>query len=136
MNRSPGSTRVLLSFAFAWGLLLIVLAFFLPVRTVDSGHDGPQPRDSLVQYFGLAGVLPVLALLAAVGVTAWLLGFGRTSPSRRSRVLVQAITGLLLVVVLVAIAFTHIVGLLAVPLVGALLIAAWTTAPMKSREVV
>jgi hypothetical protein len=72
-------------------------------------------------------VLPALVVLVVVGVAAWLLGFGRTTASTVGVVLARVIAGLLLVVVLVAIAFTHIVGVLVVPLVGALLGAVWTT---------
>ena len=72
-------------------------------------------------------MLPALVVLVVVGVAAWLLGFGRTTASTVGVVLARVIAGFLLVVVLVAIAFTNIVGVLAVPLVGALLGAVWTT---------
>lgn len=43
---ASGSLRALLWFALEWGLLLVLLSFVMPIVTVWSGHDGPQPRAS------------------------------------------------------------------------------------------
>lgn len=38
--------------ALATGVAVLVLAMVLPIETVDSGHPGKQPRDTLYQVHG------------------------------------------------------------------------------------
>lgn len=46
MDEPLGPLRALLWFGLGWGLLLVLLSFVMPIVTVSSGHDGPQPRVS------------------------------------------------------------------------------------------
>ncbi len=55
--------------AAAWGIRLIVLAAVLPVITVASNHAGPQPRVSLVRYYGRDVLwLPAIPFLISIAV--------------------------------------------------------------------
>lgn len=128
MNEPPRPARVFLWFALAWGLLLVLLSFALPVVTVLTGRDGRQPRLSLVRAYGLAGALPAVAILAATVLAAWLLGFGRHAPARAPLAWARGIAVLTLVVALVTTATLHI-GVLILPLALALLLATLLTAP-------
>ncbi|HEY8654163.1 MAG TPA: hypothetical protein VIL87_13910 [Dermatophilaceae bacterium] len=82
------------------GLFLVLLSFVMPIVTVWSGHDGPQPRISAFRAYGLVGILPAIGILAAVVLSARLLAFGRRAPSRASLTLAEGIAGLLFIVVL------------------------------------
>jgi hypothetical protein len=128
---SPGSraVRSLLWFAIGWSVLLIGLSVVVPVVTLDySGVDGPQHRVSLVDYFGVAGVLPALLVLATSVTVAVLLQFGHDQPSRAAMMTVRVLSLALLLLALLAMAFTHVAGLLIVPTVIALLVSAFTDA--------
>ena len=128
---SPGSrlVRPLLWFAIGWSVLLIGLSLVVPVVTLDySGVDGPQPRVSLVNYFGIAGVLPALLVLAASVSVAALLRFGRDPSSRTALMSARVVSVALLLLTFLAMAFTHLAGLLVVPTVIALLVSAFSDA--------
>ncbi|WP_328913293.1 MULTISPECIES: hypothetical protein [unclassified Streptomyces] len=57
--------------ALATGVAVLVLAMVLPIETVDSGHPGRQPRDTLYQVHGALVLLPAaVPLLVAALVTA------------------------------------------------------------------
>lgn len=123
VSPTPASTRPLLVFAGAWSLLLFVAAFVLPAVTQNSGVQGEQPRVSLVEYFGLAGLLPAGGVLGLVVLIAGLLGFSRCVPSKRRRAAAVGFAVLLILGTLVAMAFTHFVGMLALPVAVAVLAA-------------
>ena len=115
--------QALLWFAPAWGVLLVLLSFVLPVVTVLSGYDGVQPQVSLVQDYGLAGALPAVASLFAAVLTAWLLRFGRRAPSRASLIWAECVAGPMILIGLLAPVVFRRVGLLLVPLAASLLVA-------------
>lgn len=115
MNRSPAPVRILLWCALGWGLFLVALSFVLPVVTVLTGRDGPQPRYSLVHTYGLAGALPAVVVLAATTLVASLLRFGSRRPSPAALGWARAVAGLILLTALVTTATLHI-GVFIVPL--------------------
>jgi hypothetical protein len=129
MSPGPRRLRPLLWFAIGCSVLLIGLSVVVPVVTLDnSGVDGPQPRVSLVNYFGFAGVMPALLVLATSVSVAVLLRFGRDQSSRAALMSARVISVALLLLALLAMAFTHLAGLLIVPTVIALLVSAFTDA--------
>ena len=105
-------------------LLVFAAAFLLPAVTVNSGIQGEQPRETLVGYFGIAGLSPAVALMVSVTLVAWLLGFGKYPVSSVRRVLSITLACFVLAANLVAIAFTHLTGLVALPVSIAVLVAA------------
>lgn len=123
MNRSPAAVRILLWCALGWGLLQVALSFVLPVVTVLTGRDGPQPRYSLVHTYGLASALPGVAVLAATALVASLLRFGLRPPSASALAVARAIAGLIVLATLVSTATLHI-GALILPVAIAILTAA------------
>jgi hypothetical protein len=116
----------MVTFALVWGLLLIFLSLVLPVVTVLSGRDGPQPRVTLVQEYGPVAVLPAVAALVAVAAVAWLIAFGNDAPALGPLTLARAIAALVCIAALVATVTLHIVGALVLPLAFALLVATLT----------
>lgn len=116
MNKPLGAVRALLWFGLGWGLLLVLLSFVMPIVTVSSGHDGPQPRISAFHAYGLVGLLPAIGILAAVVISAGLLAFGRRTPSRTSLSLAEGVAALVFIVVMLAPVALHFAGLLALPL--------------------
>jgi apolipoprotein N-acyltransferase len=110
-------------------MLLIVLSVVVPIVTLDySGVDGPQPRVSLVSYFGIAGVVPAVLVLATSVSVAVLLRFSRDRSSRAAVMSVRGLSVALLLLTFLAMAFTHLAGLLVMPTVIALLVSAFTDA--------
>jgi hypothetical protein len=133
---SPGSrsVRALLWFAIGWSVLLLGLSVIVPVVTLDySGVDGPQPRVSLVDHFGVAGVLPALVVLATSVTVAVLLRFGHDQSARAALMSTRVLSVALLLLALMAIAFTHLAGLLTMPTVLALLVSAFTDTEEPGR---
>jgi len=133
---SPGSrsVRALLWFAIGWSVLLIALSVVVPVVTLDyAGVDGPQPRASLVDHFGIAGVLPAILILATSVTVAVLLRFGHDQSSRAALMSARVLAIALLLLALMAMAFTHLAGLLTVPTVIALLVSAFTDTEHPGR---
>jgi hypothetical protein len=133
---SPGSrsVRALLWFAIGWSVLLLGLSVIVPVVTLDySGVDGPQPRVSLVDHFGVAGVLPALVVLATSVTVAVLLRFGHDQSARAALMSARVLSVALLLLALMAIAFTHLAGLLTMPTVLALLVSAFTDTEEPGR---
>ena len=129
MSPRSRTVRWLLWFAIGWSVLLIGLSVVLPVVTLDyAGIDGPQPRVSLVDYFGVAGFVPALLVLATSVTVAALLRFGHHQSSRAALISARGLSLALLLLALLAMAFTHLAGLLIVPTVIALLVSAFTDA--------
>lgn len=131
MNKPLGPLRALLWFGLGWGLLLVLLSFVLPIVTMWSGHDGPQPRVSAFRAYGLVGVLPAMGILAAVVLSLWLLAFGRQAPSRTSLTLAEGIAGLVFIVGLLAPVVLHFAGLLVLPLAISIVAAALTSEVLR-----
>jgi len=128
VNQPTPLTRTMLVCAFAWSLLVFGAAFVQPVVTLQNvAVQGPQPRVSLVSYFGLWGALPSAVVLVVVILVARLLGFGGSTASSRRIVLARVLASALLVTNFIAVAFTHLVGLSALPVAIAVVIAAVTT---------
>jgi len=128
---SPGLRILptLLWFAIGWSVLVIGLSIVIPVVTLDySGVEGPQPRVSLTDHFGFAGVLPALLVLATSVTVAVLLRFGHDPSSRPALISARALSIALLLLTLLAMAFTHLAGLSIVPAVAALMISAFANA--------
>ena len=140
MTKPLGPLRALLWFSFGWGLFLVLLSFVMPIVTVWSGHDGPQPRISAFRAYGLVGILPAIGILAAVVLSARLLAFGRRAPSRASLTLAEVVAGLLFIVGLfppvdfLPVAFLGL-GVFVLPLAASVLAAALTSEVLRqSRE--
>ena len=140
MTKPRGPLRALLWFSFGWGLFLVLLSFVMPIVTVWSGHDGPQPRISAFGAYGLVGILPAIGILAAVVLSARLLAFGRRAPSRTSLTLAEGVAGLLFIVGLfppvdfLPVAFLGL-GVFVLPLAASVLAAALTSEVLRqSRE--
>lgn len=134
MGRALGLLRALLWFALGWGLLLVLLSFVMPIVTVWSGHDGPQPRVSASRAYGLVGVLPAIVILAAAVLSAWLLAFGRQTPSRASLTLAEGIAGLFFIVGLLAPVAFHFEGLFVLPLAISIPAAALGTEVLRQTD--
>jgi hypothetical protein len=115
--------RLLMWCAIGWSVLLVAASFALPVVTVLSGRDGPQPRISLVDASGLPAALPAVGVVVGVSLIAGLLRVGGST----AFVVVRACTILICVGALAATVLFHIVGALTLPLAGALLVVAFTT---------
>jgi hypothetical protein len=133
---SPGSrtVRALLWAAVGWSVLLIGLSVIVPVVTLDySGVDGPQPRVSLVDHLGVVGVLPALLVLATSVTVAVLLRLGHDQSSRAALMSARVLSLVLLLLALMAMAFTHLAGLLTMPTVLALLVSAFTDTEQPGR---
>lgn len=64
----------------------------------------------------MGGVLPAILILAAAILSAWLLAFGRQTPSRASLSLAEGIAGLFVIAGLLAPVAFHLAGLLVLPL--------------------
>src|SRR5262245_2209855 len=101
VNRSSGMIRGLLVFAVLWGLLLILASEFLPVVTVLTGKDGPQPRQTLVEAHGGVAIVPAVVGLVVTLFVGWLLGWGRGAETNGSLAAARFI-GVLVGVVAVA----------------------------------
>lgn len=137
MDIHLSSRSALLAGALIWSLLLVVASFLLPVVTMPySGIDGPQPRVSLVEYFGPAGVVPALVVVSAVGLVAWLLDLGQSTPSD-SRVRVARIVSILVCAATVlAMPFTHFAGLFAFVAGLLLVLACAASAPLSAAAAI
>jgi hypothetical protein len=140
MNKQLGPVRALLWFGIGWGLLLVLLSFVMPIVTVSSGHDVPQPR---ISAYGPVGLLPAIGILATAVLSAGLLAFGRRAPSRTSLSLAEGVAALVFIVGWLAPVALHLAGLLALPLAISIPSAALTsevlrhlTPPISSRGVV
>ena len=140
MNKPLVGVRALLWFGFGWGLLLVLLSFVMPIVTVSSGHDGPQPRISAFHAYGPLGLLPAIGILATAVLSAGLLAFGRRAPSRTSLSLAEGVAALVFSVGWLAPVALHLAGLLALPLAISIPSAALTsevlrhlTPPISSR---
>lgn len=136
MTKPLGPLRALLWFSFGWGLFLVLLSFVMPIVTVWSGHDGPQPRISAFRAYGLVGILPAIGILAAVVLSARLLAFGRRAPSRASLTLAEGVAGLLFIVGLFPpVAFLPVaflgLGVFVLPLAASILAAALTAEVLR-----
>lgn len=109
--------------AMGWGILVLLLTIVLPIETVYSGHDGRQPRYSLVEVHGSSVLLPA-SVPRAVAITVGLLlyfGHGRTW-GRWAVIIAWILAGLLLLAAVIGLV-TFLIGIFVVPS-GALLIAA------------
>ena len=142
MNKPLGPVRALLWFGIGWGLLLVLLSFVMPIVTVSSGHDGPQPRISAFHAYGPVSLLPAIGILATAVLSAGLLAFGRRAPSRTSLSLAEGVAALVFIVGWLAPVALHLAGLLALPLAISIPSAALTsevlrhlTPPISSRGV-
>jgi hypothetical protein len=131
MNKVLGPVRALLWFALGWGLLVAMLSFVMPIVTVMSGHDGPQPRVSAFRAYGLVGLLPAIAILAAVVLSAGLLAFGRRAPSRTSLTLAEGMAGIVLFGGLLALVAFHFAGVLVLPVAISIVSAAMTSEVLR-----
>lgn len=142
MNKQPDPLRALLWFGIGWGLLLVLLSFVMPIITVSSGYDGPQPRISAFHAYGPVGLLPAIGILATAALASGLLAFGRRAPSRTSLSLAEGVAALVFIVGWLAPVALHSAGLLALPLAISIPSATLTsevlrhlTPPISSRGV-
>jgi hypothetical protein len=103
-------------FGLGWAALLIPASYLLPVVTVLTSSDGPQPRISLVDEYGPRAVLPAIGVLILVAVVGLVLRAG----AARTAFVVAAV-GVL--ASLVATVLFHIVGALTLPATVAALVA-------------
>jgi len=131
MDKPLGPLRALLWFGLGWGLLLVLLSFVLPIATVSSGQDGPQPRVSAFHAYGLVGILPAIGILAAVVLSAWLLAFGWHAPSRTLLTLAEGVAGLVFIVGMLAPLALHFAGVLVLPLAISIPAAALTSEVLR-----
>lgn len=128
MNSQPKQNRVTLVFALIWCGLLGVFADVVPVYTPQEVTvQGVQPRLTLFQAFGFTGLLPTFAVALIIWVEWWLLS-RQSVDHRTNRVtLARAIALAACAVWMLAVAFTHLPGLVATPIVFAMMVAAWGT---------
>lgn len=133
MDVHLSSRSALLAGALIWSLFLVVASFILPVVTTPyNGIDGPQPRVSLVEYFGPAGLVPALMVVSAAGLVAWLLDLGRSTPPDARLRVARIMSILVCVAAVLAMPFTHFAGLFA-SVTGLLLVLACTaSAPVSA----
>jgi hypothetical protein len=59
--------------AGAWSVLVLLLAFWMPLITVMSDHAGQQPRWTLVHYFGYKALFVVAIPIVVTALVAVLL---------------------------------------------------------------
>ena len=131
MNKQPGPVRALLWFGIGWGLLLVLLSFVMPIITVSSDYDGPQPRISAFHAYGPVGLLPAIGILATAALASGLLAFGRRAPSRTMLSLAEGVAGLRFIVGLFpSVAFLGL-GVFVLPLAASILAAALTSEVLR-----
>jgi hypothetical protein len=128
---SPARTRgnrhsVLLGSAVAWSVLLILLAIWRPVYTVNSNHAGPQPMHSLVRVFGYR-VLLLAAIPFVISVVVALLLQLRVATQRRWPAVVASTLAWAMLVAAIVGSVTILIGIYVLP-VGVLLSLATTNA--------
>jgi hypothetical protein len=130
---TPNRTRTALLVAgVAWSAVLCVLSATLPVYTVSNGQVGPQPRLTLVDRFGTAGLLPAAALLVVAVLVASLLRWGTSEPARGRLLVAQGVAVAVLVLAVAALMVVHAAALLLVPVGAALVGASYASRPVTA----
>ena len=117
---------MLLGSAVAWGVLLTLLAIWLPVYTVNSNHAGLQPRHSLVRVFGYR-VLLLAAVPFVISVVVALLLRLRVATQRRWPAIVASALAWAILVAAIVGSVTFLIGIYVLP-VGVLLCLATSSA--------
>jgi hypothetical protein len=118
---------ILIASAAGWGVLLLILAIFLPVEDGNTGRPGIQPMYSLVHVNGYRVLLPASAPLAIAIVVGFLLYIGRgRSPRHWTLITSWILSAVVLAAALIGFV-TFLIGIYVVP-VGGLLVAAVASA--------
>ncbi len=127
-------SAVLFGVALVWAIALIVIAYVLPLYTlqnVDAGPDGAIPRVTMFAQFGAAGLLPPIAMIVAVLLCA---GLTLLVPGWAGGVTGLAVAGLVVLVGLGATVFFHVVGALLLPTGLLLALAAGVTLAQRASR--
>lgn len=116
---------ILLVVSLVWGVLILVASFWLPVYTLNTNAAGVQPRLSVWTEFGVAGLIPAIAVIViAVAESSLLLPDTRVA--LRMRVLIARTLSLIVAgAAFVSVAFLHLEGLFFIVFATLLILASW-----------
>ena len=91
---------------------VVLLAIWLPIRTVDTGHAGTQPRFSVVHVYGYMALLPASVPLTVSVLVGVLLSLSR---ARTAFLVLARVLSIALLALAALGTVTFLIGIFAVP---------------------